>query len=99
MTKKNAGKFKLQKERLKKILKQVTGNFSEFEGDLIPEVVIRGAGILYCFEPSTREFVKVNRGTKVFIIEEITKDKSLIYTYSNQVVEIETDQLFDIGFD
>ena len=99
MAKKNTSKLEFQKERLKKILKQVSGNFSDFEGDLIPEKVIRGSGILYCFEPSTREFVKLSRGTKVHVIEEITKDKSLIYTYSNQVVEIETEELIDIGFD
>jgi len=86
--------------RLKKILRQVSGDISNIQGDLIPEMAIKGHGIIYCYEPSTREFIKICRGGKAFIVEEENKiGKVLIYTYEGFLVEIEADQLTHIGFD
>jgi len=89
-----------QKARLRKILKQVSGDISNIEGDLIIPMAISGTGIIYCYEPSTREFVKVARGTKVFIVRDENKEgKVLIYTYEGFLVEIESEEIIEIGFD
>jgi hypothetical protein len=86
--------------RLKDILKQISGEASELEGDLIPQMAIKGRGHVHCYNPSSREFVSVTRGTKVFIIEEENElGKVLIYTYQGHVVEIEAKELIHIGFD
>jgi hypothetical protein len=89
-----------QKSRLKKILKQVSGDISNIEGDLIPPMAIKGSGAKYCYQPSTREFIKVTRGTKVFIVQEENETgKVLIYTYEGFLVEVEAEELIEIGFD
>ena len=86
--------------RLKEILKQVSGDAAKLEGDLIPPMAIRGTGAIYCYQPSTREIIKVTRGTKVFVIEEENaQGKVLIYTYQGYIVEIEAEELMHIGFD
>jgi hypothetical protein len=89
-----------RQSRLKKILKQVSGDASNIEGDLIPQMTIRGSGVVYCYEPSAREFVKVTRGTAVFVVEEENKvGKILIYTCEGLLVEIEAAEIEHIGFD
>jgi len=86
--------------RLKKILNQVSGNASKIDGELIPPVAIKGHGVIYCYSPSLRNYLKINRGTMVFIVEDENKDgKILIYTYEGHLVEIETCELMEIGFD
>ena len=87
-------------ERLKKILKQVSGDISNIEGDLIAPLAVKGKGIIYCYQPSTREFIKVTRGSNVFAVkEEDFAGKVLIYTCEGQLVEIEASELILIGFD
>ena len=87
-------------ERLKKILKQVSGDISNIEGDLIPPLTIKGNGIIYCYQPSTREFVKVCRGSNVYLVrEEDLAGKVLIYTFEGQIVEVDVDELSLEGFD
>lgn len=88
-----------QEKRLKKILQQISGDSSNIEGELIPEMVIRGTGPLYCYDPFAKEFIYITRGTGAYIIEELKDDKTLIYTVSGLVVEIESNELVFIGFD
>ena len=90
------------KDRLKKIVNQFSGNVSEDDTEeLIPEWGIKGTGYLFCFCPSKRMFVKINRGSKAFIVEgdpEHSK-KVLIYTYEGDLVEVESEELEYTGFD
>lgn len=87
----------LQK-RLKKIMRQISGDVEDISGPLVPEMTIGGTGIVYCYSPSSREFVKLNRGTSVYILKHYT-DKVLIYTIDGHIVEIDEDELIYIGFD
>lgn len=84
--------------RLKKIMKQVSGDVENISGDLIPEMAIVGTGVVYCYSPSAREFVKINRGTRAYILKHY-EEKVLIYTMEGHIVEIEEDELIFIGFD
>ena len=86
-----------QKKIVAKIIKQISGNFDEF-GDLIPEFVISGKVVVYCYEPSSRTFINIERGTSAFIIDYCTNDRVLIYTYTNQIVEIDMDDIEPLGF-
>ena len=73
---------------------------ANIEGDLIPPMAIRGEGVIFCYNPTSRELVKTQRGTMTFIIEEFpSTEKALIYTYEGHIVEIEMDELVTIGFD
>ena len=98
MTKKPTKPKNANRETLKKILKQLAGDAANIDGELLPEMIIQGEGIMYCYSPVGKEHVKVGRGTRVYLIEQ-TKEKALIYTFEGHVVEIEEEELIYIGFD
>jgi len=99
MAKKKKKSLSADEKRLKKILQQISGEVSDMDGDPIPETVIRGRGQVHCYSPSRKEFVRICRGTAAYIIKKLKDEKSLIYTFTGQVVEIDTDELIFIGFD
>lgn len=90
-----------KKKKLKKIMSQVNGDIENLDGGLEEPKLIRGNGILYCYEPSTRQFVKLNRGTVVYIITryEKDKDKFLVYAQEGFVVLLDEKEIINIGFD
>jgi|TARA_E500000331_G_C17245197_1_gene708844 hypothetical protein len=69
--------------------------------ELLPEVAIKGTGIKFCFSPGKRRFVKICRGQKAYIIDDMINnpDKCLVYTWDGFLVEIEFDELSETGFD
>ena len=90
------------KKRIKQIVRQFSGTILEDEiEELIPEYAITGTGYMFCFEPSKRSFVKINRGSKVFIVDETINNagRVLIYTFNGELVEIDPDELLYTGFD
>jgi len=88
-------------KRLKKILKQSTGALKDFDGDLVPEVAIRGEGHLWCYCISDKNLIKVIRGIKAHVVDEkLTESgKLLIYTGTGDLVEIDEEELIYTGFD
>ena len=89
-----------KKKKLKKIMSQVSGDFESIDGDLEHPMMIRGHGIVYCYVPSSREFIKVNRGTVIYIIAQSKEDeeKYLVYTYDGHVVLLHEKEIFSLGF-
>jgi hypothetical protein len=89
-----------KKARLKKILSQISGDFGRLEGPLITPMMIRGSGVLFCYQPSTREMVKINRGTVIYIVDptETEDEKYLVYTFEGHVVLLHTEEIEPIGF-
>tara|TARA_A100001011_G_scaffold399638_1_gene509278 strand:- start:9491 stop:9805 length:315 start_codon:yes stop_codon:yes gene_type:complete len=95
------------KSRIKLAIEQLNGkipykNQEEIDKiELLPEVAIKGTGIKFCFSPGKRRFVKICRGQKAYIIDDIesNSDKCLIYTWDGFLVEIELDELSETGFD
>ena len=89
-------------ERLKKIIKQISGSVDEEHGELTPEVSITGKGIIFCYSSIERSFVSINRGTKAYIVRENYgySKKVLIYTVERgHLVEIEKEELIYTRFD
>tara|TARA_A100001515_G_C4577214_1_gene211804 strand:- start:593 stop:883 length:291 start_codon:yes stop_codon:yes gene_type:complete len=88
------------KDLLKKIMKQIAGEVDPDE-PLVPEYCIKGKGLIFCYDPSQRSFVKVTRGTTVYVIYRNydLQGRSLIYTYYGDVVCIDPDELFLLGLD
>ena len=88
-------------QRIKIILKQAAGSVKPSDGELIPEVSIRGVGHIFCYSPSKKSYVNVTRGLKAYIIDEelYKKGNILIYTFTAQLVEIDPDELIYTGFD
>ena len=88
-------------EIVKQVARQLTGKLDEEVDELLPEYNIKGTGYLYCWSISDRLFSKVYRGTGAFLIAENYDEmgRSLIYTYSNDIVLIDPDELQYIGYD
>ena len=99
MAKKKKKSLSADEKRLEKILQQISGDVSDMGGDPIPEAVIKGRGQVHCYSPSRKEFVRIYRGTAAYVIKKLKDEKFLIYTFTGQVVEIDTDELIYIGFD
>mgnify|MGYP003143488727 CR=1 FL=1 len=88
------------KDLVKQIINQLNGEPDE-EIDLIPEYYIKGRGDVYCFQPSSKTYVKILRNQKVYVLDE-KKDfinRILIYTNCGRIVEIDYDELEYLGFD
>ena len=58
-------------------------------------------GYLYCYQPYDRNFTKVVRGQKAFIIDDELDDREriLIYTLTGKIVKIHKDELLHTGYD
>ena len=87
--------------RIKMILRQFEGTVKKDDGELIPEVAIKGSGgHVYCYHPTKKTFVRICRGTKAFVITgDENSEKVLIYTFDGKMVEIEREELIETGFD
>ena len=89
-----------EKEKLKQIIKQVTGTLDSDDAPLIESALIKGSGDIWCYGPLLNRMVLVARGTRVHVISE-KEDKIgrvLIYTAGVEVVYIDKDELIEIGF-
>ena len=88
-------------KRLKLAVRQMSGALTEDDTVLLPEAAISGKGIIFCYSPSKRRFVKILRGIKVFVIDDstINPDRVLIYTIDGFLVEIEEDELIHTRYD
>jgi hypothetical protein len=87
-------------ERLKKIIKQIAGSIEEKDGELIPEIAIKGTGYIFCYSPMQKWFININRGVKAYVVEENWGlDKVLVYTYGGHLVELEKQEIVYTRFD
>ena len=88
------------KEKLKKIIKQVSGKIDDIEGDLLQSARIQGNGDMWCYAPLTNQMTRVHRGTRVYIISEKEDHdgRVLVYTTTVEVVLIKKAELIEVGF-
>ena len=95
------GGHKKLSEKLKNIVRQISGKLEKFEGDLYPKHNIRGKGAIYCLSADNKTFVKVVRGISVYIIthDYDTQGRSLVYTIHGDIIVIEPEEINEIGFD
>ena len=89
-----------EKEKLKQIIKQVSGTLEAEDGPLIESVKVKGKGNLWCYAPLLNRMVRVVRGTRVYIISEMKNNegKVLVYTANVDVVYIHKNELLEVGF-
>jgi len=88
-------------ELLKIILDQIAGE-TEPGRPLIPAYILLGESDKMCYDPNSRMFQKVSRGTKIYILKENYdyKGRTLVYTVYGHLVCVEPDDLFLLsGFD
>ena len=84
---------------IKRLVKQVSGEIEPEDGELIPSHAIKGAGDIWCYQPTSRSFIRVIRGIGVYILYKSydSQGRHLIYANSEMVV-IDPDELIEIGF-
>ncbi len=85
---------------IKQIAKQLSGNVEPKDGDLVPHHCIKGAGYGYYHNYTDRSFVKIAKGTEVFLLAENFDylGRSLVYSITHEILLIEPDELEYIGF-
>ena len=66
--------------------------------ELIPEICIKGTGYIFCYQPDSKSFIKIERGQKALIIQD-KDDTYLIYTFDGFLVRIDKDEVLQTGFD
>tara|TARA_Y100000593_G_scaffold39148_1_gene75646 strand:+ start:1254 stop:1544 length:291 start_codon:yes stop_codon:yes gene_type:complete len=87
-------------ELIKRLTKQLAGEADPKQGDLLPHYTIKGSGDGYFFSYIDRNFIKIPRNTEVFVLAENfdRSGRSLVYTFSHEIILIEPDELDYIGF-
>lgn len=89
----------LDKSFIKKLTLQITGKMKPSDGELVEPYKIKGSGVIYCYSPFQRTFVKIHRGAEVFIISEEEDDKERILAFSSsRVIAISKDDIEPLGF-
>tara|TARA_Y100001938_G_scaffold129534_1_gene184549 strand:+ start:179 stop:463 length:285 start_codon:yes stop_codon:yes gene_type:complete len=87
-----------QKKLIRQIIKQLSGDVDE-NVDLVPEYGIEGTGHMFCFQPSTRSFVKIYKNQNIYVLGKIDNEKRLlIYTTCGKIVEIDSDVVYKMDF-
>lgn len=88
-----------QKRLVKQIVRQLNGDVDE-NVELVPECILIGTGYTFCFQPSSKSFIKIYRNQKVYIIDEVeNKNKFLVYTSCGKLVHVDTKQIYFSDFD
>ena len=64
--------------------------------ELVPEVCIKGSGYIFCYQPESKSFVKIQRGQKALIIED-REELYLIFTFDGFLVQIDKVMFFSIS--
>ncbi len=86
---------------IKMIASQLSGKVDPDADYLVPEYSIRGHGDMFCYNISEKMFTKICRGSLVFVVQENFNNtgKTLIYTYLNELILIDPEELIYIGYD
>jgi hypothetical protein len=88
-------------DTVKKILKQLAGEATAEDGELIAPHFIIGSGDIWCYQPTNRNFIKLCRGIPVYILCESydLKGRHLVYTTDGNMVLIDPEEIIELGFD
>ena len=91
------------RKRMKQISKQLAGNYKENDkntSELIPCVLIKGQGDIWCAHITERRVVRVVRGTKGYILSDDLDDQGRlpVFTEAGDMIAIDPDEIEEIGF-
>ena len=86
---------------MKKIIKQIAGSISEEDGELIPEIAIKGTGYIFCYCPIQKTFINISRGIKAYVVQENWNRETsvLIYTFGGHLVVLDKNEIIYTRFD
>lgn len=89
-------------ERVKILVKQISGKITEEDGELLPEyAIVSNKNEIWCYSVPDKTMIKVYTRSSVYILQEDydERGRTLIYTYHSQIVLIEKEKLQLIGYD
>ncbi len=94
-----ATKNKEIQKKLKIILRQLSGKIKDDE-QFVQEAVILGKGSIWCYDPFSKTVIQLDRGANVYVLQEKydSKGRTLIYCINGDILCIEPEELFNIGF-
>ena len=95
------GDKKTLSDKLKNIVRQISGKLEDFEGSLYPEYKIKGTGVMFCLSADNRTFTKVQRGISIYVVAHNydTQGRTLVYTIHGDIILIEAEEIKELGFD
>ena len=89
----------IDKGLIKKLTAQVIGDVSFSDGPLEAPCMIKGKGVIYCYSIMLKQFVKLERGTEIFIISDELGDKERMLVFANPyIVAMPFEEIEQIGF-
>ena len=92
---------RIDEKKIKIIIKQLSGTMTAKDGDLMPRHIIKGKGDIWCYQIATRTFVRIQRGSSIYILDWgiETNEQCLAYSTDNTIFTIDKDEIIEIGFD
>ena len=90
----------IDQKKFKALIKQISGTISEKDGELVPYHTIKGSGVIWCFQPTTKKMIRVSRGIPIYVLDSGTETDldCLALSTDGIVFIIEKDEIEEIGF-
>ena len=87
-------------DEIKRIIRQLSGRLEEDDGPLVVPSIIIGDGFIWCYNPISRDMIRIRRGTKVFVVDGRLDEKNrvMIYAETGEIALIEQKELLVLGF-
>jgi hypothetical protein len=92
-------KHVVSKKLLNKILLQLSGDAKDDE-ELLPPVLIKGSGYIWCYEITSKQMTRIKRGIKCYILDKRKDDlnRIMVYTITSYIILIDENELIFTGF-
>tara|TARA_R110002020_G_scaffold37239_1_gene112423 strand:+ start:22843 stop:23139 length:297 start_codon:yes stop_codon:yes gene_type:complete len=92
-------KKKYDSEKIRKIVKQLSGELDPDDDELEPAYKIKGTGHLWCFSPISNSMVRILRGSKVYLLQENIKNEDEVMIFvAYEVVNIDKNEIIKLGY-
>ena len=89
----------VDKNLIKKLTAQIIGDVTFSDGPLEAPCMIKGKGVIYCYSIMLKQFVKLERGTEIYIVSDELDDKERMLVFANPyIVAMPFDEIEQIGF-
>jgi hypothetical protein len=90
----------INEKKFKALIKQISGTITEKDGELVPYHAIKGKGIIWCYQPTTKTMVRIPRNSKIYVLDmgEENDPDCLAFSSDGIVFVIDKDEIEEIGF-
>jgi hypothetical protein len=90
----------IDQKKFKSLIKQISGTITEKDGELVPYHTIKGKGTLWCYQPTTKNMIRITRGNPIYVLDFGTEQDidCLALSADGIVFIIHKDEIEKIGF-